>query len=156
MNVTTTLHKLQDDLVDRLMGDYPEHELDIVYNMGLGEIVEICHDYDLLGLDEEGRGPETMVVEGYLVIEDYILIIPKLLEEEYQMEIYHLTRTDLVGYLVESYEDVESVPDKPLKDMSVHELMDRCVEFGMGETEQPRNVMVDGVLVLKDYHLTWE
>ena len=81
MNVTTTLTNLQDDLFDRLMGDYPEHELEIIYSMGLGEIVGICHDYDLLGLDEEGRGPETMVVEGYLVIEDFTLIIPKLLEE---------------------------------------------------------------------------
>jgi len=72
------------------------------------------------------------------------------------MKIYYLTRVELVCYLIESFEDVGERPNKPFGEWSVHELMERCVEFGMGETEQPDNVVVDGILVLKNYHLTGE
>ena len=75
------IKEIQDGLFNHLLDYHAECELGIIYDMGLGELIEIACDYELFGVDEEGRGPNKLVVEGYLVIEDFTLIIPKLLEE---------------------------------------------------------------------------
>tara|TARA_B110000093_G_C12857947_1_gene362184 strand:+ start:689 stop:955 length:267 start_codon:yes stop_codon:yes gene_type:complete len=72
-----SLEEIVDGLFDHLLDYHPENELAILYKLGLGEIIEIASDYDLFGLDEEGRGPKTLNVEGYSVIVNYKLIIPK-------------------------------------------------------------------------------
>tara|TARA_B100000780_G_scaffold279019_1_gene255002 strand:+ start:4545 stop:4802 length:258 start_codon:yes stop_codon:yes gene_type:complete len=70
------LEEIQDALYTHLLNYHPECELAIIYEMGVGEIVEIAHDYELFGIDEEGRGPKMLVVSGYSVIQNYKLIIP--------------------------------------------------------------------------------
>ena len=71
------IKEIQDGLFNHLLDYHAECELGIIYDMGLGELIEIACDYELFGVDEEGRGPKTLVVSGYSVIQNYILIIPQ-------------------------------------------------------------------------------
>ena len=71
------IEEIQDGLFNHLLEYHPENELGILYEMGLGEIIEIACDYELFGVDEQGRGPKTLIVSGYSVIENFILVIPK-------------------------------------------------------------------------------
>ena len=71
------IEEIQDGLFNHLLDYHPEDELGILYEMGLGEIIEIACDYELFGVDEQGRGPKTLIVSGYSVIENYILVVPK-------------------------------------------------------------------------------
>ena len=65
------IEEIQDGLFNHLLDYHPENEL------GLGEIIEIACDYEMFGVDEQGRGPKTLIVSGYSVIENYILVVPK-------------------------------------------------------------------------------
>ena len=71
------IEEIQDGLFNHLLDYHPEDELAILYQMGLGEIIEIACDYEMFGVDEQGRGPKTLIVSGYSVIENYILVVPK-------------------------------------------------------------------------------
>ena len=71
------IEEIQDGLFNHLLDYHPEDELGLLYEMGLGEIIEIACDYELFGVDEQGRGPKTLIVSGYSVIENYILVVPK-------------------------------------------------------------------------------
>ena len=79
MKVSRTREEIAEDLFDHLLQYHPECELGIIFDLGLGELIEIAFDYERLGLDEEGNGPKTLIVDGYSVIENYKLIIPKII-----------------------------------------------------------------------------
>jgi len=79
MKNVMTKKDIQADLFNHLLEYHSSEDLAVIDSLPLGVLIEIAHDYDRLGLDEEGNGPKTLVVDGYSVIENYKLIIPKII-----------------------------------------------------------------------------
>lgn len=78
MKNVMTKASIVEDLSVHLLQYHTEEELEVLLDLPLGVLIEVAHDYGRLGLDDEGNGPKTLVVDGYSVIENYKLVTPKI------------------------------------------------------------------------------